>query len=206
MFCEKCLCKIHQIGNNTIFCIRPERCKLKTIACFALFGFTRLCFFSGIETGSIGIILCVCTVRDNKYLNILIQSAACPETVTLITVDLIESFTNLHATPFQFNMHHRKAIDKYRNIIAVIMPCTLCLSYLILIDNLNKIVVYIILVDQGDILACAVITPENLNMIFLYSACFVGNALILSCNVFAEKVFPFTIRKPVMIQFFKLLS
>ena len=96
---EKGLCEVHDIRNDLIICISPKGSKLKAVASFGLF--TSLAsFLDSIETCSIGIILRVRAVGDNKYLHILKKTAACPKTVTLIAVYLIERLTDRHTTPF----------------------------------------------------------------------------------------------------------
>ena len=53
----------------------------------------------------VGIILCVCTIGNDKNLNIFIQSASRPERIPLVAVDLIECFTDSNSSAFQLNMH-----------------------------------------------------------------------------------------------------
>ena len=147
MLCKERLCEVHKIGYDLIVRISPERRKLKAVACFGLLA-ALSCLFYGIEAGCIGIILRVRAVGDHENLHILKKTRTRPEAVTLIAVYLIERFTDRHSTPFQFDMHKRKAVDKHRHIIAVL---PLSGIDFILIDDLQAVVMDILLVDQRDI-------------------------------------------------------
>ena len=110
MPCEKSLCKINQIRNHTVIGICPEAGKLKTVTGLGLTCSPFLMFFFCIPSGTVGIILCIRAIGNNKNLNIFIQSASCPERVSLVAVDLIECFTDSNSSALQLNMHKRKTV------------------------------------------------------------------------------------------------
>ena len=104
MLCEKGLCKINQIRNHTVIGICPEAGKLKTVTGLGLTCSPFLMFLFCIPSGTVGIILCVRAIGNNKNLNIFIQSASCPERISLVAVDLIECFTDSNSSAFQLNL------------------------------------------------------------------------------------------------------
>ena len=97
MLAEKGLGKIHQVRDDAIVGIRPERSELKAIAGFGLLGFLRFGILDMVETSGIGIILRICAVGDHENLRKLVKPAGCPEAIPLIAVDLIEGFPNGNA-------------------------------------------------------------------------------------------------------------
>ena len=111
MLCEKCLCKVHKIGNDLVVPVRPPGGKLKAVGGFlsALSARTPA-FFDMACSGGVGIILCGCAVGDHENLYILIQSAARPKTVALIAVDLVERLFDRDAAPFQFHMDEGQTV------------------------------------------------------------------------------------------------
>ena len=95
------------------------------------------------------------SVGNNKDLHVFIKSTACPKAVPLISLYLIKRFTNGNTTSFKLNVNQGQTIYKDSNVIA----CVVLTAILgVLIDDLHKIVMYIFLINQVNILACAVIT------------------------------------------------
>ena len=94
-------------------------------------------------------------------------------------------------------MHHRKAVDKHRYIIAIL---TLARINGILVDDLQEIVVYILLVDKRDIFACAVVTAERFDVVFLNCASLFDNTLICVCEILVKKAFPFSVCKGIAVK------
>ena len=115
------------------------------------------------------------TVGDYKQLYILIQSAACPKAVTLVSIDLIKRFPNCVSSFFKFNMHQWQSIYQNRHIITSI---TLSAFFFILVYYLQMIIVNVVFVDQLDIFYVAVIKGEVLQTILLYFASFLYNTII----------------------------
>ena len=63
-----------------------------------------------------------------------------------------------------------------------------------------------LLVDQGDILCCTVITLQILYAIFLYRFCFLHDTFIGICDIFRKKAFPFAVGEVITVEPFNLLS
>jgi len=95
-----------------------------------------------------GIVLGVGAIGDDKYLYILKNTTSGPETISLISVYLIECLLELNAPSFEFYMHKWKSIDQNSDIISSIMATT-CLY--ILVYDLDKVVMDIVLVCQSSI-------------------------------------------------------
>ncbi len=101
MFRKKCLCEIHKVRYDSVPGVSPARSELKAVAGFLFSGISRISVLDNIETRAVGVIFGIGAVADNKYLNILVQTAACPETVALIAVYLIECFADRNAASFK---------------------------------------------------------------------------------------------------------
>ena len=160
----------------------------------------------GIVAGAVGVVLGICAVGDHKNLRILVQTAARPERIPLVAVDLVERLPDGHPSPLQFHMNQRKAVDQNRHIVAVIMPCAVCLFYLILVDDLQAVVVDVLLVDQRDIFGAAIIPVQYLHIVFLNLPGLFRNMLVGVGNYITEKLPPLRIGKLVVVQLFQLAA
>ena len=199
MLRKKGLCKVDQIWNNTIVGIRPEGCKFKAVACLLFLCLPRICILDGIKPGTVRVVLRIRSIGNDKYLYILKQTAASPERISLIAVNLIKRFTNRNTTSLQLYVYKRKSIDKNRHIVSVIVLCSPIRSHNILIDDLKPVVMNICLVNQGDVLCHRIITFKDLNIILLDLSCFLDYMLIRVCNGIGEKPFPLIITELIII-------
>ena len=91
---------------------------------------------------------------------------------------------------------------EYRNIIAVVMLCTIFCTDHILIDDLQSVVMNILFIYERDVLGRTIITSQYLNIILLYLSGLFHDMLIWISNSIFEKIFPFCVRKSIIIQFF----
>ena len=190
MLCKKSLCKINQIWNHTVIGICPEAGKLKTVTGLGLTCSPFLMLLFRIPSGAVRIILCICTIGNDKNLNVLIQSASCPERIPLVTVNLIERLTDGYTSAFQFNMHKRQTVYQYCNIIAVVMLCTIFRANHILIDDLQPVVMDVLFIYECNILGRTIITSQDLNIILLHLPGLFHDMLIWIGNSIFEKVIP----------------
>ena len=141
MLCKECPGKVDQIRQHAVIRISPVGGKLKAVAGLFLFRLAVFGVLDGIVAGAVGVVLGICAVGDHKNLHILIQAAARPERIPLIAVDLVERLPDGHPAPLQFHMNQRKAVDQNRHIVAIIMPRTVRLLHLVLVDDLQSVVV-----------------------------------------------------------------
>ena len=206
MLCKECPGKVDQIRQHTVIRIGPVGGKFKAIAGLFLFRLAVFGILDGIVAGAVGVVLGICAVGDHENLRILVQTAARPERIPLIAVDLVERLPDGHPAPLQFHMNQRKAVDQNRHIVAVIMPCAVCLFYLILIDDLQAVVVDVLFVDQCDIFGTSIIPVQYLHIIFLNLPGLFGNMLVGVGNYITEKLLPLRIGKPVVVQLFQLAA
>ena len=202
---EESSCKVDQIRDRLVFCVCPVGGELKAVAGFAFSGRFVCCFLDGIKTCAVGVILGFRAVGYNKNLHIFKQPAARPERISLIPLNLVESLPDGNTSPFQLHMHKRKAVYQYRHIIAVVVVCPLGFADDILVDHLQAVVLRVFPVDETDVFGHCVITPENLNVIFLHHPGFVRDLVIRVCDYVIEKPFPFRVGKGIVIQLFQLL-
>ena len=103
-------------------------------------------------------------------------------------------------------MNQWKAVDQNRHIVAVIMPCAVCLFYLILVDDLQAVVVDVLFVDQRDVFGAAIIPVQYLHIVFLNLPSLFRNMLVGVGNYITEKLLPFRIGKLVVVQLFQLAA
>ena len=206
MLCKECPGKVDQIRQHTVIRISPVGGKFKAVAGLFLFRLAVFGILDGIVAGAVGVVLGICAVGDHENLRILVQTAARPERIPLIAVDLVERLPDGHPAPLQFHMNQRKAVDQNRHIVVVIMPCAVCLFYLILVDDLQAVVVDVLLVDQRDIFGTAIIPVQYLHIVFLNLPGLFGNMLVGVGNYITEKLPPLRIGKLVVVQLFQLTA
>ena len=190
MPCEKSLCKINQIRNHTVIGICPKAGKLKTVTGLGFTCSPFLMLLFRIPSGAVRIILCICTIGNDKNLNIFIQSASRPERIPLVAVDLIECFTDSNSSAFQLNMYKRQTVYQYGNIIAVVMLCTIFRANHILINDLQPVVMDVLLIYECNILGRTVITGQDLYIILLYLPSLFHDMFIGIGNGIFEKIIP----------------
>ena len=205
MLGEECAAETHQIGNRPVVGICPPRGELKAVA--------RLPTFGAVSAGGslldmalargIAVILGVGSVRYDKYLDILEQSAAGPETLPLVAVDLVESLLDVDAAAFQFDVHQRQTIHQYSNIVTVGAHSAI---NFVLVDDLERIVVDIDLVEQVDILDCSVVARQQLHMVFLNDGGLLYNSTVLVGKTTRKETRPLGIRKRIVIEFLQLTA
>lgn len=91
--------ELFQIGNTHIIEVRPEEGEtMKHISI------------------RVGKILCIYTVGHYKKLDKVVQSIV---GMLFVSHHLIDSFSNVNATLFQFHLNKRETIDEYCHIIAI---------------------------------------------------------------------------------------
>ena len=196
--------KVHQVRNDAIFPIRPKGCKFKAVAClFAALSGRSGAFFNVAVAGRIGVVFRVRAVGDNENLHILIQSAARPKAVPLVTVDLVECLLDGHTAPFQFHMNQRQTVYQNRDIIAVIIVAAVLH---ILVDNLQTVVVDVLFIQQRNIDRRAVLAGQVLNVVLLDAAGLFFDAIVRVGDFILKKVVPFFIRKGIIVQNLQLTA
>ena len=92
--------KVHQVGNDTVVGVCPERGELKAVTGLAMLGLRRCGILDGVKASGVRVVFGIRAIGDNEYLNILEQPAACPKAIPLIAVDLVECLLDGHTTPF----------------------------------------------------------------------------------------------------------
>lgn len=152
-----------------------------------------------VGSGGVRVVFGVGAVRDDKNLYILVQPAACPETVALVSVYLVERFSQLVASAFQFNVDEGESVDEDGHVVPRVVVSSS--FFYVLVDDLNEIVVYVVLVNEVDVPAFSGISSENLDVIFLYFGGLCYNIIILVGDALVEKVSPFVVSEAIAIQF-----
>ena len=154
-----------------------------------------------VEAGGLRVIFGIGAVGYDENLHIFIKSAACPKTISLITVNLVECLFELNSSSLQFYMNKRQTIDENGNIIASIV---ISLFLFVLVNDLEVIVMNVLLVNQVDILCFASVSFENLDVVFLYLGGLCLNTFVLIGNYIIEKTLPFAVSEGVVIEFLQL--
>lgn len=199
---EKRLGEVDQIGDDPVVRVSPERGELKAVGGLALLSSGLL--MHGVPARGVGVILGVAAVRDHKDLDILKESAAGKEAVALIAVDLVERLADRDAAAFELDMYHRQTVDEDRDVIAVVVLGAVIPADLILVDDLYKVVVDIFLVDQRDVLAVAVVTAQDLNIILLQTLRLLGDTVVRIGDTVGEKACPLAVREGIAVQLLEL--
>lgn len=196
--------KVHQIGNDAVFPIRPKGRKFKAVAClFAALSGRSGAFFNVAVAGRIGVVFRVRAVGDNENLHILIQAAASPKAVPLVTVDLVERLFDGHTAPLQFHMNQRQTVYQNRDIIAVIIVAAVLH---ILVNDLQAVVVDVLFIQQRDIDRRAVLAGQVLNVVLLDAAGLFFDTIVCVGDFILKEVIPFLIRKGIIVQNLQLAA
>ena len=199
--------EVHQIREYLVVGIGPEGGKLKAAAGLFLSGGRGGCGVpDGVPAGGVGVIFGVRAVGDDKNLHIVIEAAACPEAVPLVTADLIERLPDGYAPALQLDMDQGKAVYQDRHIVAVVIPRPVLLANGVLVDDLEAVVVDVLFVNEGDIFALASVPPEDLHKVLLNAAGLVLNAVVGVGDALTEKPLPFGIGEGVTVQLLQFLS
>ena len=89
-------CEVNQVVDSLVVAVRPERRELKRVAGLLALIFSSLLLFDVVEAGGVRVIFGIGAVGYDENLHIFIQSAACPKTISLITVNLVECLFELN--------------------------------------------------------------------------------------------------------------
>lgn len=205
MLGKKRPCKVHQVGDNTVVGVRPERSEFKAITGLTVSGLRCCSILDSIKTGGVRVVFGIRAIGDNEYLNILEQAAACPKAISLIAVNLVECLLDGHTAPLQLDMDGRQTIDQHSHVIAVIIPCTIVPADHILVDDLQAVIVDMVLVQQPDILGTSIIPVKNLDMVLLKAAGLFYDSVRGGCDTVGKEPLPLSITKVVTVQFFQLV-
>ena len=196
--------KVHQVGNDAVFPIRPKGRKFKAVAClFAALSGRSGAFFNVAVAGRVGVVFCIRAVGDNENLYILIQTAASPKAVPLVTVDLVERLFDGHTAPLQFHMNQRQTVYQNRDIIAVIIVAAILD---ILVNDLQAVVVDVLFIQQRDIDRRAVLTGQVLNVVLLDAASLFFDAIVRIGDFILKEEVPLFIRESIVVQQFQLTA
>ena len=140
-----------------------------------------------VGAGGVGVVFGICSIGDDKYLHILIQSASCPETVSLIAVYLVKGLFQLYAPVFQLNVYEGESVDKYCHVV----PRVVVSAFLdILVYDLEGVIMDIVLVNEFDVLAFAGVSFKDMDIVILNLLCLGYNIIVLVGYALIEKVLP----------------
>ena len=204
---EKCTGKVYQIRQDLVVGIGPEGGKLKAVAGLFLSGGRGGSGVpDGVPAGGVGVIFGVRAVGNDKNLHIVIEAAACPEAVPLVTADLIERLPDGYAPALQLDMDQGQAVHQDRHIVAVVIPRPVLFANGVLVDDLEAVIVDALFVDEGDVLALAGVPPEDLHKVLLDAAGLVFNAVVGVGDALAKKPLPLGIGEGVVVQLLQLFA
>lgn len=151
----------------------------------------------------IGVVLRVRAIGDDEDLHVFIKSGGGPETVTLIALDLIKSFTDSDATSLELDVDEGQAIDEYGDIVASVM---LAAVFLILVQDLQAVVMDVTLVDELNVLGRTIVPLEDLNMILLDLASLLFDTLVGTGQALAKEPLPFGVTERETVEQLKLAA
>ena len=155
-FNEEGLGKVLQVADKIVFPIAPVAGKLKRVALNFLFlPLLLVSFLLTSIAGGIAVIFGFRAIADDKQLNVVKHSLACPETFASIAVYLIKGFPDAYTSAFQLNMNEWQTVHQDGYIIAVGMSST---SGHVLVDNLQIVLEHVIFMDKMNIGINTVVT------------------------------------------------
>ena len=118
--------KVHQVRDDLVVHSSPKGGKLETVAGLLVGTLAPLVHLPDVRRpGGVAVILGIGTVADDEDLDILEQAGSRPEALPVIPPDLVERLLDVHAAPFQLDMHQRQAVHQDGHVIAVVTLATL---------------------------------------------------------------------------------
>ncbi len=170
--------EVRQVGDGHILGVGPPRRELKGVVSVPALSWLLL---SAVlpdmgKAGGVAVIFRLCAVGYNKNLYVLEEAGAAPERLALVAVDLVERLTNGHAPPLQLHVDERQAVDEDGHIVAVVTRAALGR---VLVDDLQAVVVDILLVEDADISALAVVELKSLHVILLNELRLLHDTIVL---------------------------
>ena len=117
-------------------------------------------------------------VGDHEQLHVLEQPGAGPEAVALVAVDLVERLADVDAAALELHVHHRQAVDEHGDVVAVgdVRRLALPTSYWLM--TCSWLLWMLLLVDELDVLLRAVVTLQDLDMVFLDARGLLDDAVV----------------------------
>ena len=200
---EKSPGETRQVGDDMVAPVGPPAGELETVGALlrtAGCG-TAFHFMDVLEARGVAVVLGVRAVRDDEDLGVLIESRSSPEAVALVTVDLVERLLDRHAPSLQLDLHQRQAIDQNRHIIPGRVAATLLLE---LVKHLEAVAVNMHLVDETNVLRRAIVTVQNLDVVFLDQPGLVLDARRRRGDDPMEEMRPLIVGEPDIVQLLKL--
>ena len=196
---EKSPGETRQVGDDMIAPVGPPAGEFETVGALlrtAGCG-TAFHFMDVLEARGVAVVLGVRAVRDNEDLGVLIESRSAPEAVALVTVDLVERLLDRHAPSLQLDLHQRQAVDQNRHIIPGRVAASLLLE---LVKHLEAVAVNMYLVDETNVLRRAIITVQDLDVVFLDQPGLVLDARRRRSDDLVEEMRPLIVGEPDIVQ------
>jgi hypothetical protein len=133
-------------------------------------------------------------VGDDEQLDVLEQAGRRPERLPLVPVDLVERLLERHPAALELHVHQRQPVDQDRDVVPVgpLDAAPLALG-LVLVDDLQAVVVNVCLVQQGDVLAAAVVPHEHQDVVLVDADALLNNALVLGRDLLLEQAGPLVV-------------
>ena len=119
----------------------------------------------------------------------------------LVAVYLVKRLFYVDAAALQLDMHQRKTVYQYGNVIAVRARSVLDF---VLIDDLERIIMDIALIEQVDILDRPVIARQQLYVILLNDCGLFDDSAVFVGDTTRKEPRPLPVGKGVAIEFFQL--
>ena len=128
------------------------------------------------NAGSITVVLGLRAVADDKYLHVLKQSASGPETFPVVAPYLVKGLFYVHSSAFQLHVYQWQSVHQDSHVVTVLVAATFGH---ILVDNLQVVIVYVLFVEQINVLGGTVLTGQQLDVIILHDGCFLHDTTVL---------------------------
>ena len=140
-------------------------------------------------------------VADDEDLHVFKQSGTRPEALPRVAIDLIERLSDVDAAPLELDVDERQTIDQHSHVVSVAAGgAALTLADLVLIDDLEPVVMDVDLVDQLHVLRAAVVTGEQLDVVFLDAPGLVLGGVIAARDAFDEESLPLSVGEGDAVQ------
>ena len=121
--------------------------------------------------------------------------------LSLVAVYLVERLFYIDTATLQLDMHQRKTVHQYGNVITIGARSVLDF---VLVDDLQRIVVDIAFVEQINIFDRSVVACQQLDEILLNNGGFIDDARIGIGNTTCKETRPLRVGEGIVVQFLQL--
>lgn len=190
--------EVHEVGDRVIGGVGPPRRELEGLGGGGLdLAPARLVLSDLGQAHSVGVVLGVGAVRDDEDLHVAEEPSPRPEGVALVAADLVEGVADGDSAPFEFDVDQGQSVDQDCHVVAVRARGG---RGLVLVDDLQRVSVHVLLIDEVDVLRLTVVADQVLDVVLLDAPRLLDDAVARGPDGRLEEPLPLVLAEPVVVE------